>query len=147
MVHELTEAKVKCATHKEPQERHTNTEDKIELYCDKCNFVTKSILIYSEIREHMREKHRIFKCDICDITSLSDVGLKVHTTKVNAKLDPVETKQEKTDVPVKKSINSDVKRVAEKVRFMCPSCRKYFSIEHRLFNHVYPYERCGKLSN
>ena len=85
-------------------------------------------------------------CNTCDFTSSSYVGLKVHTTKVNAKLDPIETKQEKTDVPVKKSINSDVKRVAEKVRFMCPSCRKFFSTEHRLFNHVYPYERWEKVS-
>ena len=42
--------------------------------------------------------------------------------------------------------NSNVQIIAEKVRFMCPSCRKFFSTEHRLFNHVYPYERWEKVS-
>ena len=103
IIHELNEVKVKSSTPKETQERHTNTEEKIELHCEKCQFVTKSILMYSEIREHMREKHRIFKCDTCDFTSSSEVGLKVHITKVHARLYPIETKQQKPDIPVEKS--------------------------------------------
>ena len=33
--------------------------------------------------KHMREKHRIFKCDTCDFTSSSEVGLKIHKTKIH----------------------------------------------------------------
>ena len=94
----------------------------------------------------MREKHRIFKCDTCDFTSSSEVGLKVHITKVHARLYPIETNQQKPDIPVEKSSNSINQRVAEKIRYMCPSCQKFCSTEHRLFNHVYPYERWEKLS-
>ena len=35
----------------------------------------------------MREKHRIFKCDTCDFTSSSEVGLKIHKTKSHIKID------------------------------------------------------------
>ena len=43
----------------------------------------------------MREKHRIFKCDTCNFTSSSDVGLKIHKTKSHIKIDLEDTNEER----------------------------------------------------
>ena len=99
--------------------------------------------MYSEIREHMREKHIIFKCDTCDFTSSSDVC--THN-KGSCKIRFYWNSTTEAWCFVEKSSNSNVQIIAEKVRFMCSSCQKYFSTDHRLFNPVYPYEMWDKLS-
>ena len=35
------------------------------------------------LNEHMKGKHRIFDCDICNFTSSSDVVLKIHMPKAH----------------------------------------------------------------
>ena len=44
----------------------------------KCQFDTT---YFSLQDENMKEKHRIYSCGMCEFTSSSDKGLKIHKTK------------------------------------------------------------------
>ena len=70
-----------------------------------------------------------------DFTSSSNVGLEVHTTKVHTKLDLIETKEQKPDVPVQESSDYNAQRVSEKVRVV-PKCPSQVCIV-QLTSHVY----------
>ena len=58
-------------TFKPNEQSHQNATFK----CDKCQSLFSCI---SYLNEHMREKHRIFKCKYCEFTSSSDVGIQKH---------------------------------------------------------------------
>ena len=50
--------------------------------CEKCKFETSE---KGKMKEHNREKHRIFECKHCDQKSSSKVGLMMHSKKSHAK--------------------------------------------------------------
>ena len=50
--------------------------------CEKCKFETSE---NEKMKEHNREKHRIFECEHCDKKSSSEVGLMMHSKKSHAK--------------------------------------------------------------
>ena len=54
------------------------------LKCEKYQFETKYI---SLLNEHMQEKHRIYRCELCNCTSSSEKGLKIHNTKSHTQYD------------------------------------------------------------
>ena len=68
-----------CERHEETTGQYaTSTKH----YCEKC----KLFLENSEIlREHNREKHRIFDCEVCAFSSSSENGLNIHITKAHSK--------------------------------------------------------------
>ena len=50
--------------------------------CEKCKFETSE---KGKMKEHNREKHRIFECKNCDKKSSSEVGLMMHSKKAHKK--------------------------------------------------------------
>ena len=53
-------------------------EDEPKLNCSKSQFKTQIVLL---LNEYMKEKHRIFDCNICNFTRTSVAGLKILKTK------------------------------------------------------------------
>ena len=53
------------------------------LKSEKCQYKTKHIYLFSE---HMREKHRIYKFDVCNFINSSEKGLSLHKTKSHTQL-------------------------------------------------------------
>ena len=74
----------------------------------------------------MREKHRIFKCDQCNFTSSSEVGLKIHKTKSHPLIDLPEIETEKEALPI---------------QIKCDQCDLYFKDESGLKTH-FGYVHC-----
>ena len=50
--------------------------------CEKCKFETRE---KGKMKDHNREKQRIFECKHCDKKSSSEVGLRMHSKKSHAK--------------------------------------------------------------
>ena len=77
----------------------------------------------------MREKHRIFKCDTCSFTSSSDVGLKIHKTKIHMqvifKCDRCETKSHEEE-----SLECEE-------RVECGQCDLIFKNRNDIREHIY----------
>ena len=68
-----------CERHEETTGQYaTSTKH----YCEKCKFLLENS---ESLREHNREKHRIFDCELCDFSSSSENGLNIHITKAHSK--------------------------------------------------------------
>ena len=99
------------------KERKTQTQQKSISNVKKCKFTADTIYL---LDEHMREKHRIFKCDQCNFTSSSEVGLKIHKTKSHSLIDLPEIETEKEALPI---------------QIKCDQCDLYFKDESDLTTH------------
>merc|ERR1712001_180746 len=68
-----------CERHEETTGQYATSTKQ---YCEKCKFLLENS---ESLREHNREKHRIFDCELCDFSSSSENGLNIHITKAHSK--------------------------------------------------------------
>ena len=83
MTHKLGELEPSKDALKSSQNHPIVKNKELTLKCEKCQYETKDI---SLLNEHMQEKHRIYKCELCNFTSSCDIGLKIHSTQIHSQL-------------------------------------------------------------
>ena len=98
--------------------------NKFEFRCEKYQLNAKSI---SVLQEYMRGKNIILNCDQYNFTSSSDVGLKIHQTKIHHSINLPDTYQ-----------------IAFLSSSECEYCDLDFSDKNKLKNHMMEVHDCIK---